>query len=75
MLLDHLTWLLVAGSLIGGQLIIGKKKSGYLIWVLINLLWVSFYLYKELYSSVFLFLVFMVQAMLGYVKWSRNENS
>ena len=73
--LDILTWTLVAGSLIGGQLVINKKKAGYFIWVLVNLLWVAFYFYKEIYASVALFSVYMAQAAIGYSKWNKEPEN
>lgn len=75
MLLDDLTWFLVAGSLIGGQLVINRNKIGYFIWIVINLLWVMFFLYKGINSSVCLFLIYTVQSLIGYIKWNKVESS
>lgn len=74
MQLDDLTWFLVIGSLVGGQLVINRNKIGYFIWIVVNLLWVIFFLYKGLHSSVFLFLVYMCQSLIGYVKWNKVES-
>lgn len=71
--IDNLSWVLAFGSLIGGQLVINKNKSGYVIWVIVNLLWITYFVYKDIYSSAFLFLVYMIQSIYGYIKWKRNE--
>ncbi|AID57994.1 membrane protein, putative [Geotalea daltonii FRC-32] len=70
-----LTWLLVAGSLLGGQLVINKRRTGYLIWVVINVFWVFFYYYQGIYASVFLFTVYSVQALYGFFKWKNRDET
>ena len=75
MTIDNLTWILTVGSLIGGQLVIGKNKTGYIIWVFINALWLGYFTYKSLYASSFLFLVYLIQAIYGYFKWNKNDNN
>ncbi|HLX54149.1 MAG TPA: nicotinamide mononucleotide transporter [Aquella sp.] len=71
--LDNSTWLITIFSLIGGQLVIQKKKSGYAIWILMNFLWMAFFLYKGIYSSSALFLVYFAQSCYGYFKWHKNK--
>lgn len=71
--IDNLSWILAFGSLVGGQLVINKNKIGYIIWIIVNLLWIIYFFYKEIYSSSFLFLVYMLQSLYGYIKWNRNE--
>ena len=62
-------WILAIGSLIGGQLIIKKLRIGFFIWCVVNISWVIFYIYNEIYSSAFLFSVFFIQALYGFIKW------
>jgi nicotinamide riboside transporter PnuC len=71
--LDNLTWLITIFSLIGGQLVIYKKKSGYAIWILMNFLWMSYFIYKGIYSSATLFLVYFIQSTYGYIKWNQKN--
>ncbi len=75
MKIDDLTWLLTIGSLLGGQLVIGRNKLGYIIWIVVNILWLMYFFYKGLYSSSFLFLVYLVQSIYGYIKWNKNDNN
>lgn len=74
-IIDDLSWLLTLSSLLGGQLVINKNKKGYVIWIVVNFLWVSYYIYKGLYSSTILFLVYLVQSYYGYKKWNTNSNT
>lgn len=69
-LIDKLSWMLTLGSLLGGQMVINKNKKGYIIWIIVNLFWVMYYLKKGLYSSGALFLVYLIQSIYGYKKWS-----
>ena len=62
-------WILAIGSLIGGQLVIKKLRTGFFIWCIVNFSWVVFYIHNEIYSSAFLFSVFFIQALYGFVKW------
>ena len=66
-------WILAIGSLIGGQLIIKKLRIGFFIWCVVNISWVIFYIYNEIYSSAFLFSVFFIQALYGFIKWDEKE--
>lgn len=74
-ILDGLSWLLTMGSLIGGQLIINKKKEGYVLWIFVNTLWVIFYISKEIYSSMVLFIIYLIQSIYGYKKWKKEQNN
>ncbi|MBP9742752.1 MAG: nicotinamide mononucleotide transporter [Burkholderiales bacterium] len=73
MKIDDLTWFLTIGSLIGGQLIIYKNKVGYAIWIVVNILWMIFFFSKGIYSSSFLFLVYLIQSIYGYLKWNQKK--
>ncbi|MCT4508748.1 MAG: nicotinamide mononucleotide transporter family protein [Tepidibacter sp.] len=69
---NTLSWILVIGSLVGGHLVINKKKEGYILWIVVNALWIIFYINKEIYSSMFLFSIYLFQSIYGYKKWA-NE--
>lgn len=75
MKIDDLTWLLTIGSLIGGQLVIFKNKNGYGIWIVVNTIWMAFFVYKNMPSSAALFFVYLVQSIYGFSKWKGKDVS
>jgi len=76
--LDHLTdtdvphadGFLTAGSLLG-QLLLGRKKvENWLVWIVVDVLYVGLYVYKDLYLTAILYAVFVVLAWTGWRAWS-----
>jgi nicotinamide mononucleotide transporter len=52
-------------------LIARKKIENWLIWMVVNLTYISVYFYKELYLYALLFAVYLVMAVVGYVRWRK----
>ena len=50
-----------------------KKIEQWLIWIFVDLVSVGLYLYRGLYPTVFLFLVYAVMAVIGYYEWRKDE--
>ena len=50
-----------------------KKIEQWLIWIFVDLVSVGLYLYRGLYPTVFLFLVYAVMAVIGYCEWRKDE--
>ncbi len=76
--LDHLTdtdvpyadGFLTAGSLVG-QLLLGRKKvENWLVWIVVDVLYVGLYVYKGLMLTAILYAVFVVLAWTGWRAWS-----
>ncbi|KFI06606.1 nicotinamide riboside transporter PnuC [Massilia sp. BSC265] len=76
--LDHLTdtdvphadGFLTAGSLVG-QLLLGRKKvENWLVWIVVDVLYVGLYVYKGLNLTAILYAVFVVLAWTGWRAWS-----
>ncbi|MFN3790317.1 nicotinamide riboside transporter PnuC [Massilia sp.] len=76
--LDHLTdtdvphadGFLTAGSLVG-QLLLGRKKvENWLVWIVVDVLYVGLYIYKDLHLTAILYAVFVVLAWTGWRAWS-----
>lgn len=76
--LDHLTdtdvphadGFLTAGSLVG-QLLLGRKKvENWLVWIVVDVLYVGLYVYKDLHLTAILYAVFVVLAWSGWRAWS-----
>lgn len=62
---------LTAGSLLGQVLLSRKKIENWLIWILVDLLYVGLYVYKNLVLTAVLYAVFVIMAMAGWRAWSR----
>lgn len=73
-MIDNLTWILTIGSLLGGQLVISKNKMGYAIWMVVNVLWMAYFFSKGIYASAFLFLIYLMQSIYGYIKWNQQKS-
>jgi nicotinamide mononucleotide transporter len=55
-----------------------KILEHWIIWVVVDFISVALYFYRELYSSIVLFLIYTVLAVLGYKEWKKQwtkENS
>ncbi|HZK97547.1 MAG TPA: nicotinamide mononucleotide transporter family protein, partial [Prolixibacteraceae bacterium] len=49
-----------------------KKIEHWLIWIFIDLVSSGLYLYRGLYPTVFLFLVYTVMAGIGFYEWRKE---
>lgn len=66
----HADGFLTAGSLVG-QLLLGKKKvENWLIWIVVDILYVGLYVYKGLMLTAVLYAVFVALAWTGLRAWS-----
>ena len=61
-------------SLGGNLLIIFKKKSGWLAWIVGNILWIAINFIDVLnIPMVLMYVVYLVINILGYIEWKRKE--
>lgn len=61
-------------SLGGNILIMLKKKSGWIVWVLGNLFWIIYnFMSKPNLPMIVMYLVYIVINILGYCKWCDKE--
>jgi nicotinamide mononucleotide transporter len=49
-----------------------KKLEQWLIWIFIDLISAGLYLYRGLYPTVFLFVVYAGMAGIGYMEWHKG---
>jgi len=59
-------------SIIATWMLARKKIEHWLIWIFIDLISSGLYLYRGLYPTVFLFLVYAVMAVIGYYEWRKK---
>jgi nicotinamide mononucleotide transporter len=80
--LDHYTdsplpyWdaLTTAGSIVATWMLTRKILEHWIVWVFVDLVSMGLYLYRGLYPTAFLFLVYTIMAVVGYLEWRRSKN-
>ena len=63
---------LTAGSLLGQLLLSRKKVENWLVWIVVNTLYIGLYLQKGLVLTAVLYAIFIVLAVIGLVTWYRE---
>ena len=63
---------LTSGGIVATWMLTQKYIEQWLFWIIINLVSCGAMIYKELYPSAFLFLVYALMAVLGYVQWNKE---
>lgn len=59
-------------SFIAQYLLAKKKLENWLGWIVVNVLSVILFSYKGLYKTAFLYVVFLILATQGFVRWKKN---
>jgi nicotinamide riboside transporter PnuC len=61
-------------SLGGNLLLIKKKKSGWLTWIIGNLIWIIVNFIGELnIPMVLMYVVYFIINVCGYIEWTKKE--
>ncbi len=63
---------LTAGSLLGQLLLARKKVESWYVWIVVDLLYIGLYVYKDLMLTAVLYAIFVVMAMLGLRAWKKS---
>lgn len=63
---------LTAGSLVGQVLMARKKVENWIVWIIVDVLYVGLYVYKDLMLTAILYAVFVVMAVQGLRVWRRT---
>ncbi|MFC2097791.1 nicotinamide riboside transporter PnuC [Bacteroidota bacterium] len=61
-----------AGSIIATWMLARKIIEHWLIWVVVDLVSLALYIYKDLYATSVLFIVYTTMAVVGYVTWKKD---
>jgi nicotinamide mononucleotide transporter len=69
----HMDAFLTAGSLVGQLLLSRKKIENWLVWILVDMLYVGLYLYKHLTLTAILYGLFVIMATAGWRSWRYAE--
>lgn len=62
---------LTAGSLLGQMLLSRKKIENWHVWIIVDVLYVGLYVYKNLMLTAILYAVFVVMAVVGLRSWNK----
>jgi nicotinamide mononucleotide transporter len=66
----HIDGFLTAGSLVGQFLLARKKVENWHVWVIVDVLYVGLYVFKDLHVTAVLYAVFVLLAARGLRAWS-----
>jgi nicotinamide mononucleotide transporter len=66
----HTDGFLTAGSLVGQLLLARKKVENWHVWLVVDVLYVGLYVFKDLQVTAVLYAVFVVLAARGLRAWS-----
>jgi len=59
-------------SIVATWMLARKKIEHWLLWVIIDSVSLGLYIYKGLYATTFLFFVYTVMAVVGFVEWRKD---
>lgn len=59
-------------SIVATFMLAHKIIEQWWVWVLVNIVSLGLYIYKELYLTAFLFVVYAIMAVVGYIEWKKS---
>jgi nicotinamide mononucleotide transporter len=62
-------------SLVAQWMIAKKKIENWLVWIVADVIYVGMYVYKHLYFTSFLYLIFIILALIGLQQWKKDIQS
>lgn len=71
--MEILTYIALALSVIGNILVNNQKKSGYVAWIISNLLWIIFAIYSNIPAQLIMFIIYTILSIHGFSKWKAIE--
>lgn len=67
--------LITALSIVATWMLARKILEHWLIWVFVDLVSAGLYTYKDLWPTTFLFIVYTIMAIVGYIEWKNSMNA
>ena len=61
-----------AASITATWMLARKILEHWLIWILVDAISIGLYIYKDLYPTTLLFLVYTVMAVIGFIQWKKQ---
>lgn len=67
--------LTTSGSIVATWMLTKKILQHWIVWIIVDLISMGLYLYRGLYPTTVLFLIYTSMAILGYFQWKRSISS
>lgn len=65
---------ITVASLVAQYLMIKKILQSWLFWIIVDVVAIVIYAYKDLYFTTVLYVLFLVMAVMGYLEWKKAYN-
>jgi len=65
---------ITVASLVAQYLMIKKILQSWLFWIIVDVVAIVIYAYKDLYFTTVLYVLFLVMAIIGYLEWKKAYN-
>lgn len=63
-----------AASIIATWMLAQKKIEHWIIWIVVDIISLGLYIFKDLYATAILFTVYSILAFIGYSEWKKDLN-
>jgi nicotinamide mononucleotide transporter len=70
--LPYLDATLSSTSLVAQWMMTKKKLENWIVWIVVDIVYVPMYVYKHAYATAILYAVFLVLAVRGYLDWKKS---
>ena len=67
-----LEWIGFVLSVFGGVLVAYKQRTGFMVWIISNVILITFSILTNLWGLMLMYLFFLGTAILGWVKWKEE---
>ena len=73
--LPYLDSALASASLIAQWMVAKRKIENWVVWIVADVFYVGMYIYKQLYFTTFLYAIFIVLAVIGWMEWNKTKKA
>lgn len=70
--LPYVDSFLASLSLVAQWMIARKKIENWLLWIVADILYIGMYVYKHLYLTSLLYFIFIILAIIGWMRWKKE---
>ena len=68
----YLDSLCAGGSLLGAYLLARRILENWIVWIIVDVIYLYLYISKDLYLTTFLYGAYIIIAIIGYLEWKKN---
>lgn len=70
--LPYVDALTTSTSLVAQWMMTRKLLENWILWVSVDVIYIGMYIYKSLYVTAVLYLIFLILSAIGYLEWKRS---